>query len=114
MKKLKQLLPSLREKKRYVLFEILSNKQHDAKSIINSLTHNYTQFHGELNLAHAGLLPLFDTFSKNKGIIRINNLHVDDLRAALTLVSSIDQEQVIMRSLSVSGVLNKVKNKIAG
>lgn len=111
----KPLLPSLKEKKRYVAFEIISKSRIRAFSkITESIYTSARTFAGDLGLAAMGLQVLPEKYSEDqKGILRVSSSHVDELKAALSLVDEIDGEEVIMRSLGVSGMLNKAEKYIA-
>lgn len=98
---MKRLIPSLREKKRYLRYKIIGNKisYKDVNEEIKKKMHDYT---GRLGMAKAGLI-----FMNN--IIRVNNRFVNELKASLNLVSKINNKDVIVKSDKVSGNLNKVK-----
>ena len=55
------------------------------------------------------MLP--DKYKDNKGVIRVSNKHVDDLKGALTMVETIGRDPVIVRSRGVSGILKKLEKK---
>jgi ribonuclease P/MRP protein subunit POP5 len=117
MTKIKPVLPSLREKKRYLVFEIISDKKiENIGDISDSITKSCHNFLGEIGMAKAGLLILDDKYDKEsqKGIIRVSNKMVDNLRAALCFVKEIDNQKVIVRSIGVSGILRKAQNKYIG
>jgi len=106
--KIKPLIPSLREKKRYLVYEITSPKKIkklEAEQIIKTATKNFL---GEFGLAKAGIL--FLDYKNNKGILRINNKEVNKVRSALTLVNN----KKIIKTIYISGLLNKAKEKIGG
>ena len=119
-KKLKPLLPTLREKKRYLAFEVLSKaKIMDFDTVSNAILHTSAEFLGQLGVSKAGLLILSDKWDKNsqRGIIRVSHKHVDNLKAALTMMDKINDDDVIVKSVGVSGILNKAEKrylKIAG
>ena len=46
-----------------------------------------------------------------KGIIKVNHKHVDELKSALTLIEKINNKKVIVKSLGVSGILNKAEQR---
>jgi len=113
--KLKPILPSLREKKRYIAFEILAEDMLELKSVENAIVGTSQGFLGELTMAKTGMRMLPDTFNDNKGLIRVGSPYVDHVKAALGLVDKIDQKPVSVRSLGVSGILNKaVTNYLKG
>jgi len=111
-KKIKPIMPSLREKKRYLVFEIISKqKMEDFKLVSYTIWEKVLQFLGSLHTGNAGIWILQDKFQNNKGIIKVGHRHVDHLRAALTMIDSIDKTPVIVRSLGVSGILKKAEKK---
>ena len=115
---LKPLMPSLREKKRYLAFEVVSNGKikpfPDVNRVIQSSFH---VFIGDLGAAKAGLVFVNDRYNdvNQRGLVRVNHKWVDPLKASLTLIKDINHEQVIVRSVGASGILNKAfKKYIAG
>ena len=113
-KKIKPMLPSLREKKRYLVFEIISKQKIDNFNLVEkSIMNNALTFLGQLGIAKAGAMMLKDKWNKElqRGIIRINHKHVDEMKAALTLIKKIENNDVVVKSVGVSGILNKAENK---
>ncbi len=113
-KKIKPVLPSLREKKRYLVFEIISKK--DIKSfsdVSNLIWQSSLSFLGEVETAKAGIWVLPDKWSqkKQKGMIKVNNKYTDNLKTALTLIKSFKRQQIIIKSVGVSGMINKADKK---
>ncbi|MBW2985202.1 hypothetical protein KY313_00915 [Candidatus Woesearchaeota archaeon] len=109
---MKPLLPSLREKKRYLVFEVISKKKLSGipeKDIEEFML----RLHGEIGLGKAGLIFLKNKWNKIKqrGIVKVHYKYVDQLRAALC---SFHKGDVIMRSIGVSGILKKAENKYLG
>jgi len=110
MKKLKQILPSLRGKKRYLAFEILPIKDsHDYRSASGAISTACTDLIGKLGMAGASIVMLENCYSKNKGIIKFHPDYSNELKAALTFVDKISNNPVIVRSLGVSGMISKAK-----
>lgn len=107
--KQRPLLPSLREKKRYIVYEVLSDKNIEQKDIKNTITSTYEGFFGHLTMLNSNI-RFIDT-KKQKGIIKINNKFTDNLKAMFTQINNINNQKVILRSLGVSGILNKAKQK---
>jgi len=106
---MKPLLPSLREKKRYLVFEVISQKKLNrmpAEAIKQAML-NLT---GELGLAGAGMIFL-DKWNTNmqRGLVRINHKYVDKLRASLCFIDKIEDKEVIFKSVGVSGMLKKAE-----
>lgn len=111
MKKMKALRPSLREKKRYTVFEVLAKKKvKNFKSVVKAIHCSYKELFGTVGLARAGLIILSEE-NAQKGVIRVNNKFLDHLRAALANIEQVEEENVIVRSVGVSGILKKAKVK---
>ncbi|MBW2992837.1 hypothetical protein KY345_06500, partial [Candidatus Woesearchaeota archaeon] len=61
MAKLKSLMPSLKEKKRFLVFEIISNKPiKDFKDVYQAIWQKSNEFLGKIETARAGLWLLAD------------------------------------------------------
>ena len=113
-KKMKPLLPSLKEKKRYLAFNIISkNPINSFKAVSEAIWHSSLKYLGIKCCAEAGIWLVDNTWDKEKqnGIIRVNNKHVHDLKTSLMFVTKIQGSEVIVRSLGVSGILNKAQKK---
>ena len=119
-KKLKPLLPSLREKKRYLAFKVVSEaKIGEFDAVSDAVFKGIEKFLGQLGMSKAGILFLKDKWNPDlqRGLIRINHKNIDNLRAALTMVNKINNNDVIIQSIGVSGILDKAEKnylKIAG
>jgi len=112
--KVKPLLPSLREKKRYLVFQVISKSPiKSSQKIIKSIYSEYLKFLGELGFAKAAPMFLNDKYNSKsqKGIIKINNKYINHLKAVLTLVKKIDRQDIIISSVGVSGILNKAEKR---
>ncbi len=107
MKKIKRFLPTLREKKRYLVFEVIS--KNSPKDIVRRLTDAFISFVGVLGQGAAGLQVLTYDDKTQKGIIRVNNKYTDHLRASLALA---EIENTIIRSVFTSGMLNKAQKRV--
>ena len=110
-KKLKPLLPSLKEKKRYLAFKILSESAIGSSGQVSKAIWDHSLgFLGELGCAEAGIILLQDKYNKGAqtGIIRVNHKHVDKMKSALMTIKSIEGKDVIVYTTGVSGILKKV------
>ena len=107
--KIKTLSPTLREKKRYLVYEIISNKKFMFNDVKNSIDAGNIKFLGELGLAKAGIIHLEEAYNNNKGILRINNKYINEIKMSLSLIKSINNDKVIIKTLYLSGMLNKSK-----
>jgi len=113
-KRLKPILPSLREKKRYLAFEVISKSRvYNYNSIAGAIHNSLLQLIGELGAGKAGIKFLEDKFNQElqRGLVKVNHKYVDHLRASLALINDIDEKEVIVRSVGVSGILKKAEKK---
>ena len=106
---MKPLLPTLKEKKRYLAYEVIS-KPLKFNVVSKAVWDNILSYIGTKGTAKAGIWLLSDKYKNNKGLIRVTNKYVDDLKASLALIKKINNEDVMVRSLGVSGILNKAEN----
>ncbi len=110
---MKPILPSLREKKRYLVFEVISRKKHGSYAVSQAVSQKALEFLGELNAANAGVQVLGEEWSleKQKGTLKVNRKYVNHLKAALCLVSRVGKSKAIIRSAGVSGTISKAHKK---
>ena len=113
-KKIKSILPTLKEKKRYLVFEIISDNQiKDFKAISEQILNKSLELLGQLGVAKAGIqiLPNKWNMQFQRGLIRVHHTQVNELKSALTLIEKINNKKVIIKSIGVSGILNKAEQK---
>ncbi len=114
MAKLKAVLPSLRERKRYIVFEILSEKKiTDAFKVQMAIEQAMLNYTGVQGAASAGMIFLKEAYQDNLGLIKVSNIAVDTLKGALTFITHIENDEVIVRSKGVSGSIKKTDKFIA-
>lgn len=116
MAKQKPLLPTLRERKRYLSFEVLSLQpvnQHEVAAAIAAEAH---AFLGDLDMASAGVWFIDEKWDARaqRGVLRVSATHLDKLKAVLTLVDRIRNQEVAMRSLAASGMISTAARSMAG
>ena len=110
MAKLKPLLPSLREKKRYVVFEVLPENKVSFEEVKRTLENRIQEFLGVLETSKAGII-IMDKWDKNKGILRVSHNMLDKVKAAIVLIKEVNGKRVIIKTVGVSGILKKAQNK---
>ena len=112
--KVKPLRPTLRERKRYLVYEVISkNDTIEPMQISNAISGSVKTYVGELGLANCGLIFLNDKFNSDmqRGIVRVNHEMTDTLKASLTFINKIDNKNVILRSIGTSGIMKKAIDK---
>jgi len=98
--KIRALLPSLKENKRYVLYETMSNNT-DQKMIEIGVK----DFIGDLGIARSGIK--FLKSKRNRGILQVNHNSVYEVKTALALIDGAN-----VRTVRVSGVINKLLEEL--
>ena len=114
--RLKPLIPTLREKNRYIAFEIVSKTPiQDITIVSKEIWRQTLQLYGEIETAKSALWVLPETWDEKKqcGILKVVHTHVPQLKASLALISIINNQEVIIQTKFVSGILRKTieKNK---
>ncbi len=113
--KQKPLLPSLREKKRYLVYEVLSDQDFGAKDVSDSIRDGFSSVFGVKGLSDAGLIfpkDSFDSESK-RGIVRVSDTSLDELRSSFVFISDIKGKKAIVRSVIASGMIGKAKEMMS-
>ncbi len=119
MTKLKPLLPTLKEKKRYLVFEIISQKPL-VRDISKELVTKVQRILGVFDAAKAGLMSIRYNVNTQRGVMKVSNKYVEKLKVSLMLTNMLENQDVLVQSLGVSGVLKKtekflkIPNKLAG
>ena len=105
----KPLLPSLKQKKRYVVFEIISKDKFNYNQIKKDVEKVLFGFLGELGYAKAGIMFINKKCEFPYIMIKVNHKHVNELKAGVTLVKTINGKKVIIKSVKTSGIIKKLK-----
>lgn len=116
-KRLKPLLPTLKEKKRYLAFEIVSKaKIKDFSEVSKAIQAAVLAFVGTKGAADLGIIMIPEKFdpATQKGLIKVSHNGLDILRASFAQVIQIGNEPAIVRSIGASGILEKAAVKYVG
>lgn len=107
--KLKALRPSLREKKRYVVFQVISGQPVTAQEASDAVMKACRDYLGELGMSKAGIIMLHDKWqhASQRGVMRVSHKEVRNVRTALMLVKSIGSREAIITTKGMSGILKK-------
>ena len=113
MKKLKILLPALREKNRYIAFQVISEKGEEfTYSDLESAIWNVTLgFLGETGVSKTSVWLLKDCWNQKKqiGILRCNHKSVQVIIAALGLIDRLGDNRVTFKIFKISGTIKSIK-----
>lgn len=107
-----KLLPSLRQKKRYVVFEIKSDTPFSFTDVKREIDNTLLMFLGQLGLSKSSPMLLKEKFRNNKFIIKVNHKYVDEIISAVALIKKIKNKSIIIRSIVTSGTLKKASSRL--
>ena len=106
---MKPLSPTLKERKRYILFKIISEQTLEKGKVTELIKNAGLQFLGEWGMAKSGLQFLPETWKKDRGIIRVGHKYVNEAKATLAFVKEYKGQKVTITCLKVSGNIGKLK-----
>ena len=107
------LPPTLRERRRYIAFNVLSENKINFNDLSNSIWHSILNLLGERGAAESEIWISKTIYDEEKqiGLIRCSHLSVESVRAALALIERIGDVRVIVKVLGISGTMNAAKAK---
>ena len=109
MKNLKILPPTLRERRRYISFQVISeNDEEFTYSDLEAAIWNVTlDFLGEEGVAETSMWLLKDTWdpAKKTGIIRCHHKSTQLVIASLGLIDRLGDNRICFKILKVSGTI---------
>ncbi len=98
------------ERDRYVVFKVISQTIIDDISILkNAVWEKYKQLFGLKGTTEAGLYFEFFSDDMQSGLIRCNSRSLSSLMIALAFITSINDHEIILHPLYVSGIIRKAK-----
>ncbi len=106
---MKPLTPTLREKKRYLVFEVISDKPVAWPAVRKTINGAVLRHIGELGHAKAGMQLLDEQWNKKlfRGMLRTTHTSLDEIRSSLALIRDIEGVPAIVRSVGASGILKR-------
>ncbi|MGV8168595.1 MAG: Rpp14/Pop5 family protein [Candidatus Nanoarchaeia archaeon] len=110
-KKIKSLLPSLKERKRYLAIKIEPLGGQINRNPTEELIQKIRNILGVFDSAEAGLMYLDYDQKNNVSYIRCSVSSLEKVRASLLFINEIGTQQVILKSLKVSGMVDRVKSQ---
>jgi|SRR3989338_592028 len=106
-----KLLKSLKPKKRYVLFEIISEEKFTATEVEKTVEEALHNFLGDLGVSKAAPMFVKEKFTNNTFILKIHHKYVDECKSALILIKKIKNKPVILKSIITSGTIKKTSSR---
>lgn len=107
----KPLLPTLRERNRYIAFELISDSRFKREEVVKAVWNTVLRFLGESGASKTSLWLMDWSEEKQSGILKVNHNSVDEVRAALALLKDINKVNCIPHVFGVSGTVKKTREK---
>ena len=104
--------PTLKEKKRYVLFEVVSGRKFGKEQVKRAVTTAVSESIGTIGLADAEFAFIDFDEKAQKGILRCTNTKLEQVKAALALLSEIDLYKAFVYIRTVTGSLKKATSRV--
>jgi len=106
---MKPIPPTLRGKKRYIKFELLSDRQLDRRDVSLATIKNMQSLFGEHGLAEKRFKFMDFNEKTNSGIVFCDNNATEVIKASLLFLKTVGNMPVLPKIIAVSGSLNKLK-----
>ena len=103
-----KISPTLKQKKRYVRFEIMGEEQLNASEVERTVFSALLQFVGELGMSRMQPMFVKEKFSFPYFVLKVAHTYVDECRAGIILIKKIKNKPVIIKSIITSGTLKKL------
>lgn len=106
------LLPSLRERRRYLLFEVLGERELDKRELMKEIWNSMYSLYGDVGASESKLwlISYRENESHNEGeatcgmgVLRCAHDKVEEVRASLACIHSVNGARVGIRVIRTSG-----------
>ncbi|MFH1255716.1 MAG: Rpp14/Pop5 family protein [Candidatus Diapherotrites archaeon] len=108
---LRPLPPTLRGKKRYILFHLESEKRLGKEEVFHALRKNFLNILGQAGYAEARIKPILFDEKSGFGVFLCGHKFTEKTVAALLFLKEVNGQKVLPQTLSSSGSLKKLKAK---
>lgn len=112
-----KILPStLRSKKRYIVFEVMSETPVTYGEVVAAIKNCMLELLGELSAAKSEIWIIQNLYDEKKqtGIIKCKHDATEVVRAFLSLVQFVGETRSTIRILGVTGTIKSAKTKYLG
>jgi len=98
---------SQRVKRRYILFEVISEERFKREEIVTSIWNSSLEFLGDLGASKTSLWV--HEYENKEGIVSCNTRSVDKIIVCLSLIREIDNKNLHIRVKGVSGTIKGLR-----
>jgi RNase P/RNase MRP subunit POP5 len=106
-------LPSMRGRKRYIMFRVISEDRVDYNSMRDALWNSMTHWMGEADLGKSGVRIIKNLWNQGEqsGCVQVSPKYVDAVKLSMALIHQVGDQRVIFQSTRVSGTIKAGKKK---
>ena len=102
----------MRERRRYILFEVISDSPQDFYMVSREITESCISLIGELGTAKANLKVMKSLFTGRFGVARCSHRYVEEVKLAIGLVMMLGDSRASFNVLGASGTIKALKRRI--
>lgn len=106
---MKRLLPSLRAKKRYLAFELISEAPVSRSDLVKEIMFSASSLLGDVATSKCDIKVL--GFEDWKGIIQCSHTKVKETRASLATLTRVNGKKATLHVLGTSGTVKRATEK---
>lgn len=106
---MRSLLPTLKERKRYIVYELITNEKDKLEDPEKELVLQINNKLGLFDSADAGVQSLKYDKELQVGLLRVNHKLVDKVKITLMMIKKIQEKTVLPRTRGVSGIIKKTE-----
>lgn len=106
---MKRLLPSLRAKKRYLAFELISEVPVIRSDLVKEVMSSVSSLLGDVTASECDIKIL--GFEDSKGIIQCSHTKVKETRASLATLTRVNGKRATVHILGASGTIKRATEK---
>ncbi len=103
-----KLQPSLRHKKRYIVFEVQGEQPLSMQDVQQEVEKGLLLFLGQLGVAKAEPMFLKEKWKEPRFVLKVAHNWVDEVKSAMILIKRIKNQSVLVRSIITSGTLKGI------
>ncbi|MEM5802212.1 MAG: Rpp14/Pop5 family protein [Candidatus Aenigmatarchaeota archaeon] len=110
-KKLRVLPPTLRERERYIKFQIISEEKIEYTDLEEAIWNIFLDFFGENEVGRFNLKIVKNLWNDNSqiGVMKCNHISLPKVLAGLGLISRLGDNRIIFKILKISGTIKGLK-----
>ncbi|MFN3384589.1 MAG: Rpp14/Pop5 family protein [Archaeoglobaceae archaeon] len=105
-----KLPPSMRSRKRYIAFKIISESSVNERELWDAMMRNLISLFGETEAFDAGFK--LEEFDGRKGIVSCKLEALERVMIAMTLMDKVGEKDLALITLGVSGTIKKCRKKL--